>query len=87
VPGANTPFANFATSYLSNNIGAAEGFVSSRLNSWVPVESLRYYFNVNNSYVLNKIGRILFPFGPRSRVGGGTLCLLAYSCVLPSLIF
>jgi len=67
VPGANTPFANFATSYLSNNIGAAEGFVSSRLNSWVPVDSLRYYFNVNNSYVLNKIGRILFPFGPRNR--------------------
>ncbi|KAL2917881.1 Protein transport protein yif1 [Polyrhizophydium stewartii] len=36
--------------------------VNQNLNQYVNITKLRYYFNVSNSYVLNKLRLLLFPF-------------------------
>lgn len=33
-----------------------------RMNSWLGSDRLKYYFAVNNRYVVNKIKIVLFPF-------------------------
>ena len=32
------------------------------MSSWINVDKIRYYFHVNNRYVLNKLKIVLFPF-------------------------
>jgi len=34
----------------------------ARVSSWINVDKIRYYFHVNNRYVLNKLKIVLFPF-------------------------
>ncbi|RKO84187.1 hypothetical protein BDK51DRAFT_17655 [Blyttiomyces helicus] len=44
----------------------AQENINQNLNRWVNISQLKYYFNVSNTYVLNKICVLLFPFRHQS---------------------
>ncbi|KAJ3009352.1 hypothetical protein HKX48_008018 [Thoreauomyces humboldtii] len=44
----------------------AQENLNKNLNRWVNIPHLKYYFNVSNSYVLNKIRLLFFPFRHQS---------------------
>jgi hypothetical protein len=39
--------------------------VLPQFNKWIPVSALKHYFNVSNSYVINKLFIVLFPWRHR----------------------
>lgn len=53
-----------ATSAVGQHLfTAGSSLVQERLNrGWMSLDSLRFYFSVNNSYVKNKLRLIFFPF-------------------------
>jgi len=53
---AQNPFAQIAAGYGKNVLA------NSRFTSFFSLEPFKYYFNVNNSYVLNKIKVLLCPY-------------------------
>ncbi|KAJ3207740.1 hypothetical protein HDU67_007265 [Dinochytrium kinnereticum] len=60
-------FQNSAAGQLGMQFGAqalqqGQQIVNQNINRYVNMENLRRYFNVSNSYVLNKIRVLLFPF-------------------------
>ena len=51
----------------SHLFSAGSSLVNERLGrGWASLDSLRYYFSVNNSYVKNKLRLIFFPFRHRN---------------------
>jgi hypothetical protein len=45
---------------------AGQQYMEQNLNRYVPVSSLKHYWNVNTAYVLRKIRLLLFPFRHKS---------------------
>jgi hypothetical protein len=37
----------------------------AQINRWLPIESMRYYFQLNNAYVVSKLKVLLLPFRHR----------------------
>jgi hypothetical protein len=57
---AASPFAQMGLQYGKNV------FNNSRVSSLLSLEPLKYYFNVNNSYVINKVRVLLFPWAHKT---------------------
>ena len=57
-------FGDPATSAVGQQLfSAGSSMVQERLHrGWASLDSLRYYFSVNNSYVQNKLRLVFFPF-------------------------
>ncbi|KAI8822564.1 YIF1-domain-containing protein [Fimicolochytrium jonesii] len=60
-------FQSSAAGQLGMQIGGkafeqAQQNLNKNINRWINIPHLKYYFNVSNSYVLNKIRLLLFPF-------------------------
>eukprot|EP00347_Sterkiella_histriomuscorum_P003763 403363043 len=68
----NSVAGNLIKNYAMNQFNSAVGDVQK---SWVSLDSIKDYFDVNNSYVLQKLRLILFPVTTKSeqwkrQVGG-----------------
>lgn len=46
-------------------LNAGQEYMEQNFNKWVNVASLKHYFNVSNSYVINKLFIVLFPWRHR----------------------
>jgi len=57
---AQGPLGQMGLTYGSRWIQSSSSYVEAKYNKSFSV--LKYYFNVNNSYVINKISLLLFPF-------------------------
>jgi hypothetical protein len=64
--GGQIPFnpmvADFAKQYAENVVGQGKNMVDEKLQKFVSVSKLKYYFAVDTSYVMKKMGLIFFPF-------------------------
>lgn len=60
-PAANMA-ANMAMQYGQQFVPAAGEFVEKKIESFLSISKLKYYFAVDTSYVLKKLGLIAFPF-------------------------
>ncbi|ORZ32626.1 YIF1-domain-containing protein [Catenaria anguillulae PL171] len=58
----NDPAAQIGLQLGSKAMHAGQEYVNQNLGRYVNVPHLKYYFNVSNSYVLNKLRLVLFPF-------------------------
>jgi protein transport protein YIF1 len=68
-----TDFQQSAAGQLGMQLGTqafaqAQQQVNQNMGQWINIQQLRYYFNVSNSYVFNKLRLLLFPF--RHKVPG-----------------
>lgn len=64
-PGSNVlsdPMANMALQYGQSIAGQGKDFVEKKMDKYISSSKLRYYFNVDTSYVGKKIGLLLMPF-------------------------
>ncbi|OJD20866.1 hypothetical protein ACJ73_07796 [Blastomyces percursus] len=60
-------FISDPTAHMGFQVGksavmAGQEYVEQNLNRYVSIPALKHYFNVSNSYVLNKITLVLFPW-------------------------
>eukprot|EP00163_Fabomonas_tropica_P023531 TRINITY_DN40889_c0_g1_i1.p1 TRINITY_DN40889_c0_g1~~TRINITY_DN40889_c0_g1_i1.p1 ORF type:complete len:280 (+),score=56.46 TRINITY_DN40889_c0_g1_i1:239-1078(+) len=62
VPFGNNAVAAIGMQYGSQFLGQGQQYVQGTVGRHLSVSKLKYYFNVNNSYVLNKLKIILCPF-------------------------
>lgn len=70
MPGFNPQFSMFqqpivqdmAMQYGQKLADQGKQMVESTFEKWVPVTKLKYYFAVDNNYVINKLRLIFFPF-------------------------
>ncbi|KAJ3343972.1 hypothetical protein HDU91_000313 [Kappamyces sp. JEL0680] len=67
VPDYFTDFQSSATGQIGMQLGTqalsqAQQHLSSNVGRYFNITQWRYYFNVSNSYVLNKLQLLLFPF-------------------------
>ncbi|KAJ5203863.1 ER to Golgi transport protein Yif1 [Penicillium cinerascens] len=66
--GPNFPgFMSDPTAQMGFQVGksamaAGQEYVEQNFNRYVSIPALKHYFNVSNSYVLNKVGLVLFPW-------------------------
>lgn len=68
--GAGTSYTNFLSdpsAQLGIEVGRSalnygQEYIGKNFNQYVSVSALKYYFQVSNSYVLRKIGVVLFPW-------------------------
>lgn len=60
-PGVNMA-ANVAMQYGQQFVPAAGEYVEKRIESFLSISKLKYYFAVDTTYVLKKLGLIAFPF-------------------------
>lgn len=64
--GGQMPFtpmmADFAKQYGENLVGQGKTMVDEKLQKFVSVSKLKYYFAVDNAYVMKKMGLLFFPF-------------------------
>lgn len=52
-----------AAQFAKSSLGQSNDYIQQNFGSYIPVAGeLKFYFNVSNSYVLNKIILILFPY-------------------------
>eukprot|EP00794_Sanderia_malayensis_P020285 gene20285-22271_t len=64
-PGAqlvNDPMANMAFQYGTSLASTGKEFVDQKIDHFLSVSKLKYYFAVDTSYVLKKLGLLVFPF-------------------------
>jgi len=54
--------ANMAMQYGQQFVPAAGEYVEKKIESWLSISKLKYYFAVDTSYVFKKLGLISFPF-------------------------
>lgn len=47
-------------------VAAGQEYVEQNFGRFVPMSQLKHYFNVTNSYVINKLILVLFPWRHRS---------------------
>lgn len=70
MPGFNPQFSMFqqpivqdmAMQYGQKLADQGKQMVESTFERWIPVTKLKYYFAVDNNYVINKLRLIFFPF-------------------------
>lgn len=60
-PGVNMA-ANMAMQYGQQFVPAAGEYVEKRIESFLSISKLKYYFAVDTTYVLKKLGLLTFPF-------------------------
>jgi len=60
-----SPLAQMGASYAQQFIGNNK-YIKGSLQNYETFRQLKYYFNVNNSYVINKIRLVLFPLRHKS---------------------
>lgn len=58
----NPQLASMAVDYGQNLVGQGRQIVDQKLEKYVSISTLKYYFAVDTNYVLKKLGLILFPF-------------------------
>jgi len=56
------PMASMAMQYGSQFVPAGKEFVEKKLDHFLSVSKLKYYFGVDTSYVIKKLGLLVFPF-------------------------
>lgn len=64
-PGAqylNDPMANMAMQYGQSLAGQGTDFVNKNLEKYVSTSRMKYYFAVDTTYVMKKLGMLCFPF-------------------------
>lgn len=64
-PGAqfvNDPMANMALQYGTSLASTGREFVDQKIDHFLSVSKLKYYFAVDTNYVLKKLGLLIFPF-------------------------
>lgn len=58
----NNPAAQLGVQLGQNAVQAGSKYLEQNYSRFVDIPKLKHYFNVSNSYVLNKIALLLFPF-------------------------
>lgn len=58
----NPVISNFAKQYGESLVGQGKEMVDEKLQKFVTVSKLKYYFAVDTTYVAKKMGLIFFPF-------------------------
>ncbi|KAJ5674641.1 uncharacterized protein N7477_004575 [Penicillium maclennaniae] len=62
-PGFMTdPTAQMGFQVGKSAMAAGQEYMEQNFNRYVSIPALKHYFNVSNSYVLNKVGLVLFPW-------------------------
>lgn len=61
-PFLNDPMANMAMAYGQTLMGQGKQMVDQKLEKYVPISKLKYYFAVDTTYVRRKLTLLLFPF-------------------------
>lgn len=54
--------ANAAVQYGQNLVGQGQDYIEKKLDKYMSVSKLKYYFAVDTQYVMRKIKLIFFPF-------------------------
>ncbi|ORE05460.1 hypothetical protein BCV72DRAFT_209294 [Rhizopus microsporus var. microsporus] len=60
--GFNDPAAQMGMQFAGTAMAQGSAYVEKNFNRWVNMPALRHYFNVSNSYVMNKLRLLLFPW-------------------------
>ncbi|KAK6189559.1 hypothetical protein LQW54_013150 [Pestalotiopsis sp. IQ-011] len=58
----NDPTAQIAASMGQNAFKQGQEYFEQNVNRWFSLSSVKHYFNVSNSYVVNKLFLVLFPW-------------------------
>lgn len=58
---------NMAMQYGQRLADQGKQLVENQFTKWVPVSKLKYYFAVDNNYVINKLRLLFFPFTHKVR--------------------
>ncbi|KAJ5109951.1 hypothetical protein N7532_002596 [Penicillium argentinense] len=58
----NDPTAQMGFQVGKSAMAAGQEYMEQNFNRYVSIPALKHYFNVSNSYVLNKIALVLFPW-------------------------
>ncbi|KAK7680436.1 DNA polymerase epsilon catalytic subunit [Cerrena zonata] len=59
----NDPATSMAAQFAKSSFGSSNQYIQQNFGSFIPgTLDLNYYFKVSNSYVMKKIGLILFPY-------------------------
>lgn len=61
-PAFNPVLQNLAKQYGESLVGQGREMVDEKLQKFVTVSKLKYYFAVDTAYVMKKLGLLLFPF-------------------------
>jgi len=77
----NDPTAQMGVQLGQSAVAAGQQYMEQNFNRYVNVSALKHYFNVSNSYVVNKLFIVLFPWRHRpwsrqqmrSNSGSGTI--------------
>jgi len=60
--GMNPVITNFARQYGESLVGQGKEMMDQKLQKFVTLSKLKYYFAVDTAYVLKKMGLLFFPF-------------------------
>jgi len=60
--GLNDATAQFGMQLGQSAVQAGQEYVQKNLGGWIPITAVKHYFNVSNSYVINKLRLLLFPW-------------------------
>jgi len=60
--GLNDATAQFGMQLGQNAVAAGQDYVTKNLGGLIPVTAVKHHFNVSNSYVINKLRLLLFPW-------------------------
>jgi len=63
--GVNDATAQMGMHFGRNAVSAGQDYVEKNLNTYLPVALLKHHFNVSNSYVLQKLALVVFPWRHR----------------------
>lgn len=62
----NPMVTNMAMQYGQNVVEQSKEVIDRELNKYISASRVKYYFSVDNKYVLKKLGLLLFPFSHRN---------------------
>lgn len=82
-PGAGAPFAmlqqpivqDMALQYGQKLADQGKQLVETQFEKYVPVTRLKYYFAVDNNYVVRKLILLLFPFTHKVSLSAPSICI------------
>ncbi|KAI0079180.1 YIF1-domain-containing protein [Panus rudis PR-1116 ss-1] len=60
--GLNDATAQFGMQLGQSAVAAGQDYVQKNLGGLIPITAVKYYFHVSNSYVLNKLRLLVFPW-------------------------
>ncbi|KAI8886511.1 YIF1-domain-containing protein [Backusella circina FSU 941] len=64
--GFNDPAAQMGMQFAGTAMAQGSAYVEKNINRWIDIPALRHYFNVSNTYVMNKLKLLLFPWTHKS---------------------